>query len=78
MVSNEVGLVTDSKDAKSGTKGTDEDCLTYAIVLKTNIEDLAVFRKWTKDALTALSSTEVICQMVSNRCLKIREHGKCD
>ena len=68
--------VTYFKDSKSQTGGTGGDCLTYAMVLKTNVEDLAVFRKWVKDALTALSDTEVVSQTISCDSVRVSKHCK--
>jgi hypothetical protein len=68
--------VTEFKKVESRKRGSDENCLAYAMVLKTNVEDLAIFRKWVKDALTALSATEVLSQMVSCGSIRVSEHCK--
>jgi hypothetical protein len=61
-------------EARSSTGGGDREYLSYAIVLKTNVEDLAVFRKWMRDALMGLSATIVESQLISCRSIRISEH----
>lgn len=60
-------------EARPPIGGGDGENLSYAIVLRTTVEDIAVFRKWMRDALMGLSATNIESQLISCRSIKISE-----